>query len=513
MAHGLLFRRGMKTLTLLLVLLVTSAAPSYAQDANVPDGAIVESADVSGIPINQLSPGLRQAIEGLVEKPLSQTQLSELADRIEEERPELVAAVRTVPRPNGKAQVIFLVARISDNPDLSRNINVRYPVAVVGIDGIADDRLSQTLRDDLQKLVGRPLDDEEADKLAERIRAEVPGHSVGRRISRATEVGKIRVMFEVRRIEPPAWIPYSPSRNKVLFQEGHGWTGALEVSVGQLRNHKFTVGGVFHDKDTLLEISRGYQLRFESAKIGTRKLGASLEYSSLDQTWDDRTVAAVAADPTVPPLYRGRNSIEPMITFAPDSRVRVSAGMSSTELEPFDDTVSAASRMANVVTFAASGERAWRPAIGGRHRIEGSYGLRSTAFDSDFDYTRHYGQARYEFSHRDSRIIARFSAGHITGTAPMFERFALGDTTTLRGWNKVELSPAGGRNMFHQSVEYRFHGLAMFLDTGSVWEPITHKKVRVSTGVGFHHRNGFITFGIPLNADNVSSTFMAGIRF
>ena len=32
-------------------------------------------------------------------------------------------------------------------------------------------------------------------------------------------------------------------------------------------------------------------------------------------------------------------------------------------------------------------------------------------------------------------------AGVLTGTAPLFERFSLGNTTTLRGWNKYDLAP------------------------------------------------------------------------
>jgi hypothetical protein len=503
----------MKTLTLLLVLVCSSAAAASAQEANAPEGATIETAEVSGFPLNQLSPGLRQAIDALVDRPLSQTQLAEIADRIEEERPEVVAAVRTLPRPNGKAQVIFLVARISDRPDLSININTRYPVESVGVDGVPDERISQELRDDLQKLVGKPLDDKEADQLADRIRAEIPEHSVGRRVSRGSERGKIRVVFEIRRIEPPAWIPFLPSRSKILYQEDHGWSGVIDVPFGVSRNHRFTLGAVFRDKDTLVESDRGYRLRVESQKVGTRRVGASLEFSSLRQTWDARTLEAAAADMTVPALYRTRTSIAPSVTFAPDPRVRVSVGLSATELVALDTAPLQQSRKANAFTMDVSGERRWRPSIGGRHSLEGSYGLRASALDSDFDYTRHMGDARYIFNHRRGAVFAKFSFGHITGQAPLFERFALGDTTTLRGWNKLSISPLGGRNMFHESIEYRFRGLAMFLDAGSVWEPGMQKKVRVSTGFGVHTNNAFLMWGIPINADKVSSTFMLGVRF
>ena len=68
------------------------------------------------------------------------------------------------------------------------------------------------------------------------------------------------------------------------------------------------------------------------------------------------------------------------------------------------------------------------------------------------------------------------------GDAPLFERFTLGDSTTLRGWDKNDIAPAGADRMFHSSIEYRYTGLALFLDVGSVWDAGTERQVRVSTG-------------------------------
>ena len=48
---------------------------------------------------------------------------------------------------------------------------------------------------------------------------------------------------------------------------------------------------------------------------------------------------------------------------------------------------------------------------------------------------------KYPASHR---VQATGMAGAITGHPPLFERFALGDSTTLRGWDKFDIAPAGG---------------------------------------------------------------------
>ena len=65
---------------------------------------------------------------------------------------------------------------------------------------------------------------------------------------------------------------------------------------------------------------------------------------------------------------------------------------------------------------------------------------------------------------------AQFARDRIAGRAPLFERFVLGNASTLRGWNKYELDPAGGNRMVHNSVEYRYGAFQAFYDTGAVWD-------------------------------------------
>jgi hypothetical protein len=115
----------MRTLGLLLVVLGITYLPAGAQETDAPQGALIEAADVSGIRLDQLSPGLRKDIEPLANTTLDRGALDELASRIEEELPDAVTAVRAVSRPAGAARVVFLVARISDDADLVENINTR----------------------------------------------------------------------------------------------------------------------------------------------------------------------------------------------------------------------------------------------------------------------------------------------------------------------------------------------------------------------------------------------------
>jgi len=510
MARRLPWRRDMRTLALLFVLLGLPLVAANAQEADAPEGAVIDAVEISGFSLYSLSPGLQKDINSLVGSPLNREGLNQLASRIEQEQPEVVAAVRGVSRPDGKARVIFLVARISDDTDLTENINARYIVETVDVEGPYNE-ISQQLRDDLQKLVGRRLDTDEAERLQERLEKELPGRDVARRISKGSQTGRIRVVFEI--FEEP-WIRFAPTRSKLVYHSQQGWSGVLDIPMSSSRSrHRFTAGVAFNDIDELIEEYSGFRLAFESRVIGTEKLGARLEFSRYNQTWEDATLTALASNPGIPELYRNRLTFEPTATFAFNPRVRINGGISISELESLSNSPN--SQMANAWLFGISGDHLWQGSNDVRQRAEASYQIRAAVkgLDSDLVYKRHLGQARYQFEQGRSEAIASLSLGYITGDAPLFERFSLGNSTTLRGWDKYDISPLGGERMFHSSVEYRYSHVAVFFDTGSVWDRNTESKIRYSTGFGIHSDNSFLTVGFPLNSDGADVTFMAGVRF
>jgi len=147
----------------------------------------------------------------------------------------------------------------------------------------------------------------------------------------------------------------------------------------------------------------------------------------------------------------------------------------------------------------------------GSHSFEWMYDLRSgtKSLDSDFVYTRHEWNAGYWYR-RESKTVfhASFQAGRATGTAPMFERFSLGNATTLRGWNKYEINPAGGNRVVHGSAEYSYKFLTGFYDVGSVWTAGQPGTTRHSVGFRLGWNAGCtdnpfcffsLTVGFPIN--------------
>ena len=153
---------------------------------------------------------------------------------------------------------------------------------------------------------------------------------------------------------------------------------------------------------------------------------------------------------------------------------------------------------------------------GPRQRVTLEYTLRSATrvLDSDFVYTRHMVEGQYSAGWGRNYVGIRGIAGQVTGTAPLFERFSLGNSTLLRGWNKFDVAPHGGNRVAYGSLEYHYSDFAIFYDAGAVWDRGRSAKARHAVGFGIADRHGaFLLLGIPLRMQHIEPIVMAGIRF
>lgn len=501
---------GMRTLGLLLTLLAATPQAATDQKPVVPEGTIITSAQVTGFDLDRLSPGLRDAIRDLAGTPLEQERLDALAARIEGERPRYVAAVRSVLDPGGQARVFFVVGR-QEATERDDNINARYIVEDADIRGVPDDEVSDALRDDLRALVGKRLDSGEADRLQERIERELPRYHVSRHIRRGSEVGRIRLLYEARKRELPQWLRFEPLKTNALFHSEQGWDAYLDLGIGD-HDLRFTPIVAIDHADDLVEEYSGYGLRFETRRLGTRRLGASIEWSTFDPDWRDETVAALAPDPSAPFFYDTRTTLTPLLKFALTPELSLAGGVSIAELDPI--APAAGSHMANAAVAAVDFGQRWNAGSGRSHLVEGHFGVRAGArgLESDLSYTRYLGEGSYRFDLGDHHVQFAGRLGGITGDPPLFERFTLGDSQTLRGWDKYEITPAGGNRVAYSSIEYRYTGVGLFLDVGSVWNANTERHVRVSTGFALHAGPAFFAVGFPLNTDNLTAVVTMGLR-
>jgi hypothetical protein len=334
---------------------------------------------------------------------------------------------------------------------------------------------------------------------------------VSRRIRRGSEAGRIRLIYELRKREPPPWLDFESLRSSVVFHSEHGWGSYLDLALGN-RNVRVTPILAFDNADDLVEEYSGYGLRVEARKLGTRRLGASFEWTRFDPDWDDATLNALPSASAIPPLYERRTTVSPLVKFAVTPDLSVAAGVSISELDAFAPATG--SQRANAFVTSIVFDRRWEGEGGERHRLDAAFGIRagSTELESDLSYERYLGQGIYRFTFGRHRVQATGMGGGISGDAPLFERFTLGDSRTLRGWNKYDIAPLGGNRLFYSSLEYRYRGLALFLDAGSVWDSGAERRVRVSSGFGFHAGPAFLTVGFPLNTDDVTAMVALGLR-
>ena len=144
---------------LILALFITTvwvSTPAASQTPTAGQPPIIDDVEVTGIDDDRLSPGLRRDIRALEGSPLDTAAVGELVDRVGQELPEYIAATReiaTVGAP-GRIRLIFLVARIRDDAALRTNINSRYTVESVVIDGVDESGLSDAVRSEMDGLVG-----------------------------------------------------------------------------------------------------------------------------------------------------------------------------------------------------------------------------------------------------------------------------------------------------------------------------------------------------------------------
>jgi len=147
--------------------------------------------------------------------------------------------------------------------------------------------------------------------------------------------------------------------------------------------------------------------------------------------------------------------------------------------------------------------------------IDASYGLRSAmrAMASDFVYTRHSWHLRYNVKHGKHSVSEMAWGGVILGRAPLDERFVLGNSVALRGWNKYDIDPIGGNRVIANSVEYRYGHLQAFYDAGAVWDEGETATLRHSVGIGVRESIFSLALAFPIRAGRVEPVLIMDLLY
>src|SRR5437667_1242457 len=373
----------------------------------------------------------------------------------------------------------------SSTPDAEApgtNINERYAVAAVELEGVSRSLISDALYDEMQRMVGQRLDHRQAELLRQRIESELGvRYTVVRKVRRSTTPRQLQITYEVSR---NPLLPFRNPRTFAAYHSKEGFSFAFDVAphLDHQRTQKLFVGAA-NGGDSLSERFAGFRIGYEDVKLATDRLGLRFDYATYHTQWNVHTFNAAQESVSGPGLYRRRRSLEASLAFAIDAYFYVTTGITANELEMQSPTVHFEPVRAGKASLR------YRRVFGDgddKQGLAGGYEVRTgtRALDSNFVYTRHSWDAEYMFRHEKHVIATTFVAGRITGNAPLFERFSLGDVETLRGWNKYEIAPLGGSREAYGSLEYHFDHLLAFYDVGSIWDPGVSVKIKPSIGLG-----------------------------
>lgn len=389
------------------------------------------------------------------------------------------------------------------NPEESPNVNSRYTVEAVRLAAKHTSRLTETTRRDMESVVGQSLDSSLLDRLAARIKKELRVDKVNVNISKGSQPGQVAVEFVAEgghRQDFDIAIP------KGVYHSRQGWSGGVKTTTAFGLNQ---VGaGVISDGDASVERFSGLQTRYERTALGTSRVRLGVDFDSYHNQWNSSTVAAAQNSHFAPDLFRSRQHVSPAVTVVLAEPLTLTAGVSFDVLEPQLAT-------GLLLIPAANTTLQWHQKLASAGQVvDAAYTLRAAG--GDRTYTRQAFTAGYSAKVGNNAVAVSFLAGRISGDAPLYDRFVLGNGSTLRGYNKYDLDPLGGARVMHGSVDYSYRLLQVFYDSGAIWDPHTTAEARQSAGIGFGRagKDGFmIAAAFPLRSGHIDPMFILGFNF
>jgi hypothetical protein len=421
-----------------------------------------------------------------------------------------------------------LAPLFSGTQDGELNVNSRYTVETVVVRGdgwtanLAADsstegrygsnarRISVGLRKQITSLIGDKLNPAVLDLLAGRLRKELQARTVTHRVLRGSKPGFVQVLFEIK-LRPTRFDVSVPN---FAYTTSEGASGAIEATATVAQQHQFTVG-LLSNADDLVERYSGVVARYEDTQLGSDRVRVSFQFATYREDWNGATETAVAGDSAAAGetsgLYRTRDDIEPAVTVILARPLTLTVGA---DFERFQDSSLPNVESANGLTSALDYHQQFEDAEV-QQTLDADYDLRmgTRLMGSDYVYLRHHWMLRYALRRGKHTVTDRLIAGMLVGRAPLYERFVLGNSSTLRGWDKYEIDPLGGNRVVANSVEYRYSWFEGFYDAGAVWDSGRPITVRHSTGVGVHQGPVFLAVAFPIRSGKVEPMFMVNMNY
>jgi hypothetical protein len=387
------------------------------------------------------------------------------------------------------------------------NVNARYTVESVSITGVPESAIGAALRDRIKTLVGVRYDPDATEHLANRIRGQLPDYDVAVKVRRGDQPEHVKVTFEAERVRSRRFEVRLPP---LVYYSHEGFSGA--VVAGGETHHNYLSAGLVSDADERLERDAGFLLRYEHRRVGTDAVQIGVEFDYYHPSFEPETGQALLVGADVPGIYRTREAFAPTVSVIPIPELKLTVGASF-------QTLGYATPLPDQAAHAFTADLQFRSRTGSRSGLRQTFGADysvrsgSSALGSDFLYTRQLVAADYVITLGRQSFGFHAQGGQISGRAPLFERFSLGNSLTLRGWDKFDVAPLGGARLAYGSLEYRYRPFQVFYDIGTVWDPGQPAEVKHSVGIGLVTKDGFfLAIGFPVRLHQVTPAVMFGFR-
>ncbi len=390
------------------------------------------------------------------------------------------------------------------------NVNSRYTVESVEIGGDAQPKLPKSLRERLESLVGARFDPAQFDDLAREIRDQLHLRSVQPHILRGSAPNTVRVLLETERRS----VEFDVSVPKFLYHSTQGWTAQAQASTTIARNNVLRLG-VLSDGDELTERFTGFAAAYENLDVGSTRVHFAFLVEGLHAEWDRSTLRAEGLPEA--DLYRARRNLQPTVVLLLSRNLALTLGVSLEQLEMENPRM--ATEAADAIVAGLQYSRAVESAATTEKNLSAAYNLRvaSKSIAGDFGYARHRATVAYTVTRGRQTVSDQLLAGTISGVAPLFERFVLGTSSLLRGWDRYQIDPLGGNRVVHNSVDYSYRidpgSIQVFYDAGILWNQGQSAPLRHSIGFGYRQSVFSLALAFPLHSGSLVPVFMVGMNY
>lgn len=398
------------------------------------------------------------------------------------------------------------------DPAPALNVNSKYIVETVEFRYARKPNATPKPGFDIQQLadraVGQYFQQDRFESIVRRLKSEYRSYRVTHRTEKGTKPDHVKVIFELER----RGIELNGESNDFKFvynsKNNFSFGGTADFNVGKQGG---LLLGALTDNDLIVERTSGVRAGYRYDVLG-RRVRLAIVGESFRAQWNPSTLAA--AGPTQDGLYRRRQNVEPSVTLQVLPSLRLKAGFNLQRIETQFPVARFESSHALISSLRY--EQGWDLGTSTRNLVGAGYDLRAAArtIGSDFVFARHAVDVSETLTLPGNQtVMLAFTAGTVSGQAPLYERFVLGNTQTLRGYNRFEVAPLGGNRMAHGSAEYRKRGVRILYDRGAVWNDGSEAKVRHSVGVGYIKEGLTCMLAFPLREGNITPIVLLGYTF